>query len=36
MDSIEIVEFLTTVRLFRYFEEDHLYDLAPLFKERIL
>lgn len=36
MDSQEIAEFLTTVRLFRHFEEEQLIKLAPLFEERFL
>lgn len=33
---IETAEFLSTVRLFRHFEEENLYNLAALFEERFL
>jgi hypothetical protein len=36
MDSKEIAKFLTTVRLFRKFEEEHLVKLAQLFEGRNL
>ena len=36
MDVKEIADFLSTVRLFRKFGEEHLAKLAPLFKEKTL